>query len=262
MAVKTVQGVAEASVKTVLGVANASVKTIMGVAMAGGGGTDPSTLANRVIDLDGDDITGIDGAAIATWADQSGNNNDFTGGTAQEPIKKTSIANGHTVARFEASSSQYGFFSDVLSGLTAGTVYVVIKINADPPGSAPPESGLWLMGTHAFATAYPFTDNNIYDGFGTDTRKSTGDPTLDLSSEFRVYAVTTASGAWTSYIDGTQHFTTGTNTVAFTTTPELGRSTGSSFYLDGDIAYFCLFSVAHNSTTVGDVTTFLKAKYV
>lgn len=38
MAVKTVQGVAEASVKTVLGVANASVKTIMGVTMTGGGG--------------------------------------------------------------------------------------------------------------------------------------------------------------------------------------------------------------------------------
>lgn len=226
----------------------------------GGGGTDPSTLANRVIDLDGDDLTGADGATIATWDDQSGNNNDMTGASLVEPIKKTNIANGHSVARFTANSLQYGTFGDVLSGLTASTVYIVVKISADPPSDAL-DSGLWVMGSHPFAVSFPYTDGVVYDGFGSDARKTTGDPSLSLSSEFRVYAVVASSSEWTSYIDGTQHFTTGTNTVGFTTAPWLGRSL-SDFYLDGDIAYFCIFSVAHNSTTVGSVSTFLKDKYV
>lgn len=200
-----------------------------------------------------------DGDPIATWTDSSGNGRDGTGGVGTErAIYKTGILNSLPVARFD-STVQPIITLPSMAAVTAGTVFVVVKVNNDPPADIN-HSGLWKFGTSASDCHFPYTDSNVYDDFGSTVRKSTGDPTLSLSSNFRIYEVVTQAGEWTSYIDRTQHFTTATNTVGFAATPTLGRSV-TGYSLDGDLAEFIVYDSALTGTTRTDVEDYLYSKW-
>jgi hypothetical protein len=74
---------------------------------AGGGGTfAPTDISDLAIWLEADNITGaVDGDAIGTWTDLSGNGRNATQtGATQKPLYKTGIINGKPVLRFDASN--------------------------------------------------------------------------------------------------------------------------------------------------------------
>jgi hypothetical protein len=114
------------------------------------------------------------------------------------------------------------------------------------PGSGDGTSGLWTFNPDGVsqATHYPYSDGNIYESFGTTARKTVGNPTPSLAA-WRLYNISSASGAYTVRLDGTQIFTTGTNTVGFPTAPQLGRSWTTTFttYFPGDYAELIVCSV-------------------
>lgn len=198
-----------------------------------------------------DDYGLADDAAIATATDLSGNGNDFTQGTADSrPTFKTNIVNGHGVARFDGTADHLA--GPDFSSLTAGEIFVIVKIDTDPP-AAEAQTGLWHFGDDAVSPNghFPFTDGAIYEGFGTDTRKTVGDPTPSLATAFRLYNVVSASGSFAAFLDGTEIFSTGTNTVAFDSAPHIGKSDASLHFLDGDIAEIILFS---SPLSAGDKT--------
>ena len=100
------------------------------------------------------------------------------------------------------------------------------------------------MGTGGENNHYPWTDGNIYDGWGTNVRKSTGNPSLSLT-EKRVYNVVSRSGEWTSRIDGGLHFTTATNAVSFPSTAlfqKIGCNGSNTFFFDGTIGEIIIFN--------------------
>jgi hypothetical protein len=184
-----------------------------------------------------------DGATIQTWPDQSGNSRDLAQATSgNRPTVQTNELNSLPIIRFDASAASY-FTVPNMSALTAGTVFLLVKIDADPP-PGDLQSGLWNMGSTDGDHHFPYTDGNVYDGWGSTVRKSTGNPTLSISSAFRLYCVSSSSGDWTSWFDGTQHFTTATNTVSFPATPTFGRSFSTNWYLDGDVAELFIFDSA------------------
>src|SRR5262249_15868627 len=77
---------------------------------------------------------------------------------------------------------------------------------------------------------------------GSTTRKSCGAPVISLGNTF-IYEVSSAANAWTNWINGTQQFTTGTNSVSAWTTPSLGFSSlGAGSYYDRDFAEFVLYN--------------------
>src|SRR5687768_11145672 len=93
----------------------------------------PSDIAGLKLWLKADAITGLaDGDPVTTWADSSGEGNDFTQGTAgNKPIYKTSILFGLPVVRFDGTD-------DVLLGgdlsadfPSAATLFVLFKPNSD-----------------------------------------------------------------------------------------------------------------------------------
>ena len=188
-----------------------------------------------------DAISGSDGELIETWPDSSGNARDLTPG---EATLETNELNGLPIMRFDGINDYFDMPS--LAALTAGTVFLLVKISADPPGTDE-QTGLWRGGSHVEAVHYPYTDGNIYDGWGSTVRKNTGNPALTLAS-WRTYCVRSATNDWTSFLDGTQHFTTGTNTVGFTATPAFGGSV-APYYLQGDAAELFIFDSA---LSVGD----------
>ena len=236
------------------------------VPTVGGGFTDPSDIAGLAVWLDAGTLSLADADPVTTWADQSGNGRDFTQATsAQKPTYKTAIVNGEPVVRFDGTDDVV--VGPNLSALTAATAFLVVKIDTEPPGNIN-QTGLWDFGTHTGsgrATHYPFTDSNVYDGFGSTARKSTGNPTAALTS-WRIYEVKTVSGEWTSRVDGVQHFTTATNTVGFTTAVRIGESWSNDtpatrYYLDGDVAEFILYNSGLGTTDAGNVRSYLGTKY-
>jgi hypothetical protein len=201
--------------------------------------------------------TTVDGEAISQWDDSSGNARHATQGTgANQATYQTNELNGLPVVRFDGSND---FFNvPDASALTASTVFIVVKIDTDPP-IAEEQTGLWHLGTAVNATHYPYTDGVIYDAFGTTARKTTVDPTPALTS-FRIYGVVSAANDWRSYLDGVNLHTTGTNTVGLPSAPRLGGFTGT-YFLDGDVAEFVLYDSALSTGDRQDVEAALTTKW-
>lgn len=177
---------------------------------------------------------------IGRVEDKSGNGNHWTQATAgSRPLYKPNVVNESAVARFDGVDD----FLDGpdLSALTAGEVFIIVKVDNDPP-AAESQTGLWKFGTQSLNCHYPYSIfPHLFDDFGSNERFDTGDPAPSLAA-WRLYNVVSVDGEWTNFIDGTQHFTTATNTVAFNSATKLGASNEGGFvYLDGDIAELVLF---------------------
>lgn len=197
-----------------------------------------------------------DADPIGGWVDQSGNSRNWTQGTSgARPTYKTSIVNGQPVVRFDGTDDFFG--GPNLSGLTAAEVFVVVKCNADPSSA----NGLWLLGSDASQnTHFPFSDGTLYDTCMTTARKNTGNPTPSLAS-FRLYNVVSTSSEWTSFIDGTQFYTTGTNTVGGNSATRLGRPLDTGSYFGGDIAELIIYSAKLSAGDKTDVEAYIASRY-
>ncbi len=214
-------------------------------------------MANLQLWLKADAITGLnDGDRVTTWIDSSGNSRDATQSVAADkPTYKTNILNGKPVVRFAASNTEFMNLPNFLTGFGAGELFLVIKVNNDPPATG--SGGVYDFGSEAASSHYPFDDGVIYDEFATTARKTTGNPTPTLAA-WRLYNVSSQANEWTSRIDGTQFFTTATNTVGWSTTPKIG---GETFFCDGDIAELLLYSAVLSASDRTAVKTYLAAKY-
>ncbi len=202
---------------------------------------------------------GADGDPIVPQ-DISGNARHLTQATASlKPLLKTGIAGGKSVYRFDGVDD----FCNVpdMSALTAGTGFVVVKIVTDPP-AVESKAGLWRTDASTDGSHLPYIDGVIYDAFGSTARKTTVNPALSLSSAFRIYDVVSAAGDWRSYLDRTLLFSTATNTVGFSATGFVGKSTGSTtHFLDGDLAEVIFYSTALSTADRLAVETYLDEEY-
>lgn len=147
------------------------------------------------------------------------------------------------------------------AGFTAGNVFCIIKCVNDPPPAADqaaPACGGWGSVDDGY---YPYTDSKIYDDFGTNARKDAIVTGGGLTS-WHVLEIRSASAAWSLHLNGTQKHSTGTNTVAWGTSPFLGRSAGSTKFMKGWIAEIIFYSsVLSSSDRWNTVHTYLNNKY-
>lgn len=206
-------------------------------------------------------IAAADGGAVATWPDASGNGHHLTAtGTGQPTMYRTTsdrLINGKPVVTFDGTSD-FLTVPNVLTSMTEGEVFVVLRADGDPTPSAG-DGGLWKFGSDASAEHVPYIDGSVYDGWGSTARKTTGNPTLSLAVP-RVYNVSSAPGAWTNRIDGVQHFTTAANVVGFSNGPTLGR--GSTVdYWKGDIAELIIFARVLTATERSLIHAYLVERY-
>jgi hypothetical protein len=222
----------------------------------------PRALPGLILWLDASSESGSDGSTIVANDRSGAGNNAIT--TGADPTLQT--VSGIRVYRFNGTSQYAKFNNSLVSGLTTGEIFVLIKIAVDPPIDAN-KTGLWEFGGDPTRTHFPYIDGTIYDQFGTTARKTTVDPALSLSSAFRVYNVISASGEWTSNLDGTQLFTTATNTPSWTTTTPLlgtGNSGGvlgsPGYLLNADIKQLVFCNRKLTGTERTNVTSYLLAR--
>lgn len=211
----------------------------------------------------GDSLSGSDGDLISTWTDSSGNSRDGSSSGANRPALRTAALNSLNVVEFDAITTGADYFTlpNFMSAFTAGTVIFVAKIDLDAPGGSGSSGPPIKAGTSGSSDHYPFTDGTIYFGYGSDTRKTVVNPTTSLAT-WHLGCFRSASSDWKYFLNGVQEFTTGTNTVAFTTAPIIGAyNTGIGPYFDGRIAELVQTNTAVGSTDREKLEGYLAHKW-
>ena len=229
-----------------------------GVPHVGGGGFNPADYGTVAWWLRGDDKT-LNGADVASWNDKSGNARHYAQGTpARQPLFVASAINGQPGVQFDAANTEYLIGPNLsLEGLTEAETFIVLQQNADPA-----TNGLWLVGVGSGgASVVPFSNGTIYDGFASSARKTTVNPTADMASPC-IYNVVSTSSEWTSFLNGTQIYTTATNTVAFRNGDSyLGSNLGLANYEDGIICEWLTFEAKLSAPNKAAVLAYLADRY-
>lgn len=202
-------------------------------APGGGGGAAPTDLANLEHWLPVSALSGSDGDQITTYNDQSGNGRNATGqvfGTSKPKYRTAGGPAGGPSVEIGLAGSFGGYFTlpNFATGFTSGEIFIVLQIlPADPPTDSGTNMGSpaeWGTGSGGL---YPFTDGVIYDGWGSDTRKTTTNPVTSLTT-WHLCNFRSASGSWQRVINGAtsgnDFYTTASNTVAFSAAPLIGSN--------------------------------------
>ena len=172
--------------------------------------------------LDARFLTANDNDAIGTWTSRTGVNNATQATAANKPTYKVNMSGGQPALRFDGNDKM-GFASSIISGTPDGFATFIYKVDADP--AADPTTGAVLgdFGSDALANHWPYSDGNIYDDFGSTSRKTAGNPTPSLAS-FRLISQHSAASDFVIRIDGVQFYSTSTNTVGWNSVQRIGVS--------------------------------------
>lgn len=202
---------------------------------------------------DGDVVNGI--------TDQSGGGRHWAyvanGSSNGGPFLRLSVLNAKPVFRFEPTMARNICPPD-MSSLTAGHIFAILKLATAESQS---NVALWRFGTSGQGMFYPFdADHNIYDDWGSNTRRAAGDPTPTLAG-FRLYEVISTSAEWTPLIDGTGlSGATGTNTVSFSSAPRVGQDSVPGAF-EGDIAEILIYSAKITGADLTQTKNYLAGRY-
>ena len=182
--------------------------------------------------LDARFLTASDNDAIQTWTSRTGINDATQATLAARPTYKVNTSGGQPTLRFDGNDSM-GFSGNIISGTPDGFAAFVYKVDTDPPTDVfltGPVLG--DFGTAGSANHWPFNDGVIYDDFGTTDRKTAGNPTPSLSS-FCIISQHSAANDFVININGSQFYSTATNTVGWSNTQLIGLS--GAFFLLGNV---------------------------
>ncbi len=203
-----------------------------------------------------------DGETVQQWNDQSGNGNNATQGTAgNRPTLRTNVVNGLPAIDFIATRPDFFDVGGPLSGATAGEIFLVLKINTDPP-AVDTKTGIYDYSAADFSSHYTWTDGIIYDSWGATVRKTTVDPSTSLSSGYRIYSVRAGSSLWKNVLQAIVLSETTSNTVTFRASGcKLGRSLVTTYNCDGRIAEVIVYNGILSGADRGSVYDYLNTRY-
>lgn len=208
--------------------------------------------------FEADQLTGYsDGNTVTSLVDSSGFERHFaaeTGGV----YRPSGGPAGLPCIEFTAGSAQWYSRAAFLSGGTSAQAFAVLKLKNDPPAETA-QTGLWWFGSESNETHYPYINGVTFDSFGTTGRKTTVNPTPSLI-DWHAYAARSAADDWASSLNAVQLYATATNTVGWTTTFRIGRSSGTS-HLDGYLAALLIVSPAPDAALADAYWGYIAEKY-
>jgi hypothetical protein len=168
--------------------------------------------------------------------------------------------NGLGSVRTTTAPGNIAFASNPNAGASAGTMIVVQSVVNETLVNGHVLGG-W--GTDATNSHWPFSDGIIYDAWGSTVRKTTGNPALALTVP-RIYVVQSAASLWRSYIDGTPHFSTATNTVGWGALAGLFSDTAANPAKQGqagDVGEIIVCSRILTASEINGVASYLVPKW-
>lgn len=201
----------------------------------GSGAFSPTDIGSLVLWLDASDR----GTTANQWDDKSGNSNHCTSASGNFPTFSAGVAT------FDGTD----FLTGVdYSALSEGEIFYRVKSKVST------NTGLHSFGTSSNRGHYPFSDGNIYDQFGSTTRKSCGSPLATMTA-FHTLNIWSAPSDWSLNQNGSEVFATASNTVAFKSAPRIGNSVND--YLNDDIKAVCLFGAKLSADDRASMNTYM-----
>lgn len=178
---------------------------------------------------------------LSKWYDQSGNAAHATIALpANQPLYVPSAQNGKPAIMFDGVDDALNLPS--LSALTAGTG-LIVAVRSNITLTDRTKLGFWKIGTSSDDDYDPYTSTVLYNSFGSTTRRNIGNLSDASSKLWRVYLFVSSSTEWTGRKNGSQFYTTGTNTVGFSATPTLSL-TPSNYHYGGSFSEFVIWNSA------------------
>jgi len=144
-----------------------------------------------------------------------------------------------------------------ISGATRGEIFMVVKAAAD---STSANRRMMAFGTSPYGSAYPWSDGNIYEDFGSNLEYLAGGPQQHWE-QYHVYNVSSAPNEWVARFDGFEAHRESTNTVAFRSDPVLGRADLDNSFT-GDIAEVIIYDHVLDPGERERVNWYLASKYL
>lgn len=181
--------------------------------------SNPEDISGLVLWLSADALGYADGATVTSWSDLStvGNNSTATSGS---PIMERTGGPGGGPCVVFPSSDTYFQFGDVMAGATDGEVLAYVRC-----ANTGAQQDEWKWGSSGNLCHYTFSDGNIYEDWGSDTRFGFN-PGVDVS-QWRRYGVWSATNDWAAQLDASTVATQGSgHSVGWTTTPRVGSNGG------------------------------------
>jgi alpha-tubulin suppressor-like RCC1 family protein len=199
---------------------------------------------------------------VARWTDQSGRGQDAVtlDGNAR-PVFVQDPVTGTPVLRFDGASKVLNL-PNFMSGKTAGEMFVVLRTSA----TQPTWPGFMTIGTGGQpwdnGSAYPTQGGTIRDDFGSNREHDIGTPYQDLT-HFHIHNVVSTASEWTARTNGKLDYSTTTNTVSYSSSPQIGYGYGAvvSGYFAGDLAEILIFDHALSAQERERVHWYLAEKF-
>lgn len=230
----------------------------------------PASVSGLRLWLDPSDAASItqSGGLVSQINDKSGNGFHMVQATGPaQPTTGTRTINGLNVLDFDGATDEMNatgstVANTIMGASSAGTVLYVMALDADPSAGAGAVLSDWGSDAASPNDHEPFVDSHIYHGWGSTTRKDTGDPTPALTTP-RMVTITTAAGAWSYTIDAAAHYSTGTNTVGWetVTAAKFGYTTSADFHFDGRIAELIAYDTALSGADLTNAQSYLRTKW-
>jgi len=199
-----------------------------------------------------------DTAPVLRWEDRSGNGFHATAVSSTAPTLSLNQVN--SLPAIALSGSQQMLLPTYLDG-TAATVFVVVN-----PSTISTDNGPLLgnIGSDNSSSHYPYRGGAIYDKTASTSRKDAITQPAGFFS-WHLYNVISATGSWKYLFNGTEAFSTTSNTYAgayFTTPPSIGLDqAGGTYRFRGSIAEIVVYNTALSETERFTVSEYLRAKY-
>lgn len=220
--------------------------------------------ATTIIDADGDDAASGTGGnndgfsgSVATWSDKSGNGNDVSATSSEQPLYNVNQLNGHAVLTFDGSNDRMTGTVPMNAG--ALTTFAVYERSAITDREA-----LWEFGSTGENSRNALFLNGATPSYY-DTNPSGGDfdnftGSWSLGQYYIVSTVHTGSTV-TAFQDGVQTLNASTGPRQASSSFVIGDDNTSGDEIHGDIAEFLAFDRALNATEMADVLDYLNTKW-
>jgi hypothetical protein len=229
---------------------------------SGGGAIDPSTIANRELHLDAQDLSTLfqdsgktipvtsDADPVGAWADKSGNGKDVTQATAgKRGTYKTGVIGSQPGIRFVAGSLQLLTGANVLNADTTFTIFIVL---------VPRATSLGLPFQQGVADVSWEKNADLADTFWLGNTDSATGPANVVQNQ-TAFATLKADGAQlTNYHSGVAGTPTAeTSNTGVTGTEIGGRDSAPAVYSDTDIGEIIVYSDALSDANRAGIEQYL-----
>ena len=197
-----------------------------------------------------DKLVTLSDGKVSVWGDQSGNGRNLTQSTTSRQPDFIPSGGTNNLPYFNLTQTgdvgkEMHWATNAWSALTAGDVFFVGQRPIDPPTLSPGGAGTLWKSTDTDTGVVPYISGLIYDFSLTNVRKEAIGTTAGKTASTFVYNVSSAANSWTNRLNGSQIYTTSTNTFYMSSDTALFNTnyTGHpEFYYLGKFYEFIMFN--------------------